>query len=376
MTDLVRYYREYYREQTPRSVDSLFGAMLDYDYSSYHDDIRRVLAMWREARCMGDAIRLNSNGSTSGSRRSFCFSPHFRLWRFKLEPFLRGMENKTIMVVAQLGFGELPSFRVSEDRDSSQKHFDAVGNWFRNEDLGLLFDFVGRSHRDYGPINLYAMPDVWNCLVTNLHFVELAVGQSRSIRAFVTGDFDSNFKRVGFYVRDQMMDWGSGLNFFDCEAGTRHFLPTFHFGPSWCVNLLNIHKTGSFPDDLVLLGQEPSVCVCGRPYVTAEMRFHYRHMIVGKDGTPVDLAPLYESLSARYAGLQFHQDESDLVTAFCTLIGGAGEDLEKMSCFFGRFGLEMSFARDKYYSIGRKRFGAWRSDAVIAKDFLIPKETK
>lgn len=376
MNDLVRHYREYYREQSSKSIDSLFKAMLDYDYCSYHDDMKKVLAMWRQARCMGDAVRLKSNGSTTGVPRSFFFSPHFRLWRFKVEPFLRALDSKTIMVVAQLGFGAFPRFSACEDRDSSQKHFDVVGNWFEDEDLGRLFCFTRLLCGDHGPVNLYAMPDVWTCLVTNPHFVKLAFDHASDIRSFVTSDFDSHFKRVGFYVRDQMVDWGSGLNFFECEAGNRHFLPMFHFGVSSCVNLLNLHRVDGLSDDLVLFGGESGVCGCGRPYFPAEMRLHHRHMIVGQDGSPIDLAPLYESLSARYAGLQFHQNESGLVTAFCTSIGDAGRDLDKTACFFGRFGLEMSLVKDKYYSIGRKRFGAWRSQSVVAKDFIMPKEKK
>lgn len=376
MNELVRSYREYYREQTPRSVDALFDAMLDYDYSSYHEDMSRVLAMWREARRTGDAVRLSSNGSTTGTPRAFDFSPHFRLWRFKVEPFLRGMESKTIMVVAQLGFGALPRFGVSEDPGSSQKHFDAVGNWFKGEDLESLFGFVEEASRTHGPVNLYAMPDVWTCLVTNPHFVGLAGEHGRSIRAFVNGDFDAHFRRVGFYVRDQMVDWGSGLNFFDCEAGTRHFLPIFHFGASHCVNLLNLHRAEGSSDDLVLFEGRPSVCRCGRPYFPARVMLHHRHLIVGRNRRPVGLAPLYQSLSARYASLQFHQDESDRVTALFTSIGDVGDDPKKIADFFGEFGLEMSFTRDKYYSIGRKRFGAWRSPSVALNDFLLPKETK
>lgn len=324
---------------------------------------------------MGDTVGLKSNGSTTGTSRIFNFAPHFLLWKFKLEPFLRGMDSKTIMIVAQLGFGSLPRFNVCEVQNSSQKHFDAVGNWFKGEDIESLFCFVEQTSRDHGAVNLYAIPDVWTCLVTNPHFVKIAEDHKQSIRAFVTGDFDPHFKRVGFYVRDQMLDWGSGLNFFDCEAGTKHFLPTFYFDAPFCANLLNLHKISGPSDDLVIFGGVPDLCVCGRPYIPVEMRLHHRHVIVAKNGTPFDMTALYKSLSSRYGSLQFHQDESDVITAFCTSIGDLGDDLEKMAAFFGDFGLEMYFARDKYYSIGRKRFGAWRSGSVETQDFLLPKET-
>lgn len=373
MSDLVRYYREYYREQTPSSIDALFGAMIDYDFSSYHEDMRRVYAMWRETKCSGQAVRLNSNGSTIGIPRKFDFAPHFRIWRHKVEPLLRGKDRKTMMVIAQLGRPDFERFRHSEVLGDPQKDIDAVGNWLCDDDLEMLFDLVVKTYDAYGPINLYAIPDIWTCLVTNPTFRRMVEENKEKISSFVNSDYDAIFKRIGIYVRDQMVDWGSGLNFFECEFGTRHFLPIFFYDRGSCFNLANLVRIRPSNDDRVVFGCSVEKCMCGRTYPLVHMQPHFRNMILdGRDGH-FDLLPLHNSLNAHYANLQFHQGEDGAVRMFYVAMSDVDLDIDLVESYFRSGGLKIEFVQGKYYSIGRKKYRAWKSKSVDEQDFLLPK---
>lgn len=371
MADLVRYYKEYYRNQNAKSLNDLFSCMLDYDFASYHTDIRRVFAMWKEARHMGESTTVWTNGSSTGRAKSFSFGPHFALWKDKIERFLRLREKKTLMVVFFPGAKQHAEFRVSEVVDSSQKDFDLVGDWISTDHLSRLFDFVDSLYQVNGPVNLYTVPNIWMCLVTNPFFVSLSNQNRSKINAFVTSDFDSYFKRTGIYLRDQMIDWGSGLNFFDCEFGTRHFLPTFYYDRD-CLSLINLRRTKASLDDLVEMDECRSLCSCGRFYIKSNMIFHFSNVIRDKSNNIVNIKNLLNNLFGHFANLQFHQDDKGLVSVFYSSVADfkLDLDLERIRVYFAEIGVKIHFWPDKYYVIGSKRYCSWRSSFVEPHDFL------
>lgn len=376
MSELVSRYKQYYREQTPESVVGLFSCMVDYDFFSYHDDMKKVYAMWRETRSKGDRSRFCSNGSTTGMPRSLYFAPNFLLWRNSLEPFLRGKELKTMMIAAQLGRPDLDPFRHSEVLKNSQKDIDVVGDWLSDKDIKKLFSLVSDMFDRYGPINLYALPDIWTCLVTNPSFRFLVEENRKKVASFVNSDYDSIFKRIGVHVRDQMIDWGTGLNFFDCEFGTRHFLPLFFWSGLGCLNLVNLVRSRPLSDDRVVFLGGPKMCSCGRPFIPTEMQLHFRNLITDSFGSSLDLIPLHNQLGAHYANLQFHQGVGGTVKMFYVAMSDLGDDLEIAEDYFASRGLKIKFVRGKYYAIGRKRYRAWKSESVDAQDFILPKRNK
>lgn len=366
MSDLVRFYKNYYREQTPASIDSLFKAILNYDFSTYQEDMLKILRMHCETKCLNNGSKLYTNGSSSGEQRYFYFAPHFNIWQHKLEPFLRSKEHKTIMLITMLGQKCPSNFSIQEVWSSSQKDFDVSLNWASEEDIEKLFAFVNQVYEEHGKINLYSIPYIWTSFVTNSFFRNLAISNAHKIHAIVSGDSDAYFKRLDLYVRDQMIDWGTGMNFFKCANDKKHFLPIFFYNEFGSINLLNLKSNSIRTDDLFKLNFE--TCLCGRRCF-AEIECHFANRIKDSKGALIDIQPLIDKLNSHYGNLQIHQNLAGDITVYSSVIKDEN-DSDLIENYFEKRGLKTDFVADRYYTIGRKRYISWRSASIDTQNFI------
>lgn len=355
MTDLVRYYREYYREQTTSAFDDLFRCMLEYDFSSYHDDMRRVFAMHRHAKCMGESSFLRSGGSSTGRRRRYEFGPNFKHVRHVLEGFLRLSEAKTVSLVAATG---LKKIRF-EPGDPPQSDFQLWGEWFDDGFLHELFSFVDSLVADFGPINLLSKPHVWIQLTTNPSFRSWA--SPSLLNAFVNSDNIRCFHRPNCRVVDQMFDWSGGGNFYTCAEGTLHFLPVFYTSFSGAsVNLLNLRRHSIRSGDFISVGERPMPCACG--VATPPMQFvpHHINFPTDSKGRFIDSDILVDMASERTRFLQVYQAENGSFTIFHSAPSPdkcAKEMAEQLdSLGFGK----TQFVTSRYLVVGTKVPFLWR----------------
>jgi len=321
MSSLVELYKNYYREQTPESIAYLFDGMLEYDYVDYWSDIKRVAAMHSETKLMGDCSTLWTNGST-GTSKKYEFGPYLSEWACRIEQFLRNMQDgATIFLCARLGNGVPPRrMMFDEVHSSNKKHFETNANFLDDAQIEELFSHVAEIHGKGWKINFSAFPDVWNMLLSNPRFNELCRENRDKIGCFVNNDFEMFITTKEFYVRDQMINWVSGVNFFVCKHGTTHHLPTFGPGKN-CLNLINLRKKFDGSDEVSVEGERPSVCLCGVPYMPIRIEFHKHNRILDHSGIPIKLSHLGASLEGRYATLQIHQDKNEKVTVFANTIG-------------------------------------------------------
>lgn len=359
MSDLVRYYREYYREQTPSSIDALFGAMIDYDFSSYHEDMRRVHAMWRETICIGESRSLLSGGSSTGIRRRYSFGPNFSLARILVEGFLRLSHRKTLLVAVARGL-DRPSF--TEDNNPPQYDFQITGNWSEADHLGFLFDSIRRVSYRFGPVNLCALPCVWLGLTCNPDFCEFSFENSSSINCFVNTDSTPCFRRPSCRVRDQMVDWGSGVNFYTCGVGERHFLPMF-FATSndRACNLLNLKKSSRSCDDFFDIGREAVVCQCGFPRMSMDFVPHRKNFPIDPEGSFLDFRDLFDNMPDYTDWFQLHQTEKGESSLFYSCSKG-DTNLDDLLLYLRGVGLgKTEVVRSRYFSVGIKKPTFWRS---------------
>jgi len=372
MSYLVGLYENYLKEQTEESVALLFDAFVAYDFYEYHSDIREMGLMRKEAEANEEGCAvLYTNGSSNGTPSSYEFRPRFFEWVSRIEPFLRGMRSgKNIFLCSRLGGGRPPQkMMITEVFGNSKKNYETNANLLDGGQLVELFEFVEELHDKFGKVNFTAFPDVWNMLFSNPAFNELCEKNRDKIGCFVNNDFEMLFTSKTFYIRDQMINWRSGLNFFTCESGHKHFLPIFS-EDAGCTSLINI-AGGADDSDCVSLRPEGVLqCTCGRPRIPIEIVFHHRNCIVDRNGAPIDFSPLRDSLKGRYATFQIHQDEKDRVTVFLTPIGVYKKsDLDVVHSFFS--GLEISFEFNRYFEVGSKRYCFWRSNRVESKEFKL-----
>jgi hypothetical protein len=311
VTDLVRRYREYYREQTPSALDSLFRCMKEYDFSSYHDDMRRVSAMHRQAKCMGDSSFLRSGGSSTGRRRRYDFGPNFKHARRALEGFLRLSGLKTVSLVSATGLKKIKF----ESGEPPQSDVQLWGDWCDDRFLNELFLFVESLVADAGPINLSSKPHVWIQLTTNPTFRSWA--SPSLINAFINSDNIRCFYRPNCKVVDQMVDWSGGGNFYTCTFGTRHFLPTFYAPNSVSsVNLLNLKRHAIRTGDFISLEDRPTECRCGAASPLMQFVPHYANFPTDSQGKFIDSELLVDMASERTRFLQVYQADNGSFTVF------------------------------------------------------------
>lgn len=355
MSDLVRYYREYYREQTTSSFDDLFRCATEYDFFSYHEDMRRVLSMWRESKCMGESNALLSGGSSTGSRRLYQFGPNFHHVRNIIESFLRQGHRKTVSVNSATG---LPRVKFNPGKPP-QNDFQLMGSWAADNFVGELLDFSKSLSEDFGPINLCATPHIWIQLTTNPLFYESATPDI--FAAMVNTDNIKCFSRSKCRVIDQMMDWSGGVNFYTCEFGEYHFLPFFcpmaDGSPS---NLLNLKKNLTASGDLVTLGDRVNFCPCGSHMIKMNFVPHWRYFPVDSKSLFLDPSVIVGMAGERTNVLQVYQKSDGSFCLFhhaCTASSCARDMIGWLDSFgFGKTELFES----RYFAVGTKKPLFWR----------------
>jgi hypothetical protein len=369
VSNIVEHYARYLERQDEKSIDDLFECTLSYDFADYEADMLEIAEMHRISATCGDGLTLlHTNGSSDGSPRRYEFGPHFARWAGHIEPFLRALYCGTcIMLCCRIGSGCSPKRLTFTEVENNKRHYDASGNLLDRWQLRELFNHVKDIHERRGKVSLSAFPDVWNMLLSNPFFNNLCEENRDRIAFFVNSDFEMLFGSEKFLFRDQMINWSSGLNFYTCEAGTKHFLPIFH-NEEGCTNILNVLARRD-DSDSVALGARAR-CKCGRHFMPMDILFHKKNTILGAAGTPVDFSPLRANLRGRYATFQIHQDENEKVKVFMTPIGVVNKrDLEFIRSFFSEFEMSMEFNR--YFEVGSKRYCFWRSARVEPKEFRL-----
>lgn len=355
MTDLVGRYREYYREQTPRAFESLFAAALDYDFSSYHEDMRRVHAMWREAKCLGPCKSLFTGGSSTGARRIYEFGPNFHRVRDVIEGFLRQGHRKTVSVNSATGLSRV-KFNPGKP---PQNDFQLMGSWAEDNFVGELLDFSKSLSEDFGPVNLCATPHIWIQLTTNPLFYESATPDI--FAAMVNTDNLKCFSRSKCRVIDQMMDWSGGVNFYTCEFGEYHFLPFFcPAAGGGSSNLLNLKKNLMASGDLVTLGDRVAFCPCGLSMIKMNFVPHWECFPLDGGSRFLDSSVIVGMAGERTNVLQVHQrgDGSFVLFHHACVPSSCALDMIGWLDSFG-FGKTELF-ESRYFAVGTKRPLFWR----------------
>jgi len=109
------------------------------------------------------------------------------------------------------------------------------------------------------------------------------------------------FIKTKQYVNDQMIDWRSGLNFWTCCKGHKHFLPIF----SNYKNLLNMCDSPKQESDWLQPMSEFFKCRCGLMRCNFDFVPHYKRFIDNQKYD--DLLKLANKLNGNYRWIQFVQ---------------------------------------------------------------------
>lgn len=290
---LIRRYERF--TVNPAKTRSLIRNLVNYDPTTYYNDIQAMWEIYKRTPQAGRSCILRSNGSTTANVE-YRFGPRpdvipiieMHLWSQSDYPSIvvldkfphtpAGGDFRDNGATITVNFRHPNSIRYLADRFKERARRGRFTARFKPNTLL----FLGRSN----------FPDMIN-----------NVGELDRLVSF---DFDPFYddRAFGGTVNDQMVNWKSGVNFYTCKEGTKHFIPIWYRDGNRYYNLLNLSdKNGIEVDDSIELGNLQK-CKCGRTYL--DLRF-----IPHINNCPnMGYAPtLARSLVNAYFNMQFYQSD-------------------------------------------------------------------
>jgi len=315
--------------------------------------------------------RLYSNGSFGGG--SVFELPFSHFWLFGVERFL-----KSGGVGFSIGLHLVAGSEISFTRSDFNSW---CGGWLRvgyGVDPFLLRRRLLGLFGLFGGLNLVGRNFVFLFLFGDVGFRDVLSGLFLDKVLFsVVNTDDVPFFDSGFVlVNDQMMDWGSGVGFWGCRFGVRHFLPLFNLGGLGVPlgvggNLLGFGG-GGLVDDFLVCDGGVFRCGCGLWGVDSTFISHFCGQLFDVCGGLVDVSKLVVGLFG-FRLLQFLQVFDVLTVFYVVGFGGVGElgvGLDRLFEFFrGKYRV-VNFVRGSCFFVGRKRPVCWSGGGVRVSSFM------
>lgn len=306
---LAEKYDWYYARPTADRLRELLAAAKGFRERDFLAFNRRVAEVARpEWVRVTDPYYLLSSGST-GKPRRYLLAPHGQTVVDTVEGWLKNPQGgRSIGLTWNYNYrleATLPGWRHFPTAGTIREHISA--DWTVH--APTLVKLVLESTQ---PVHLVAQPNVAGVLVWHPHLSALLrAGRCRLSTTNTEGFYPRRFAPVD----DQMIDWTTGVNFFTCRWGERHFYPLFHReADGACSNLLNlVGKAGR--DDVVEIGEGYRPCRCGRDVVPFRFLPHAdRCPVIG--GRPFHDLTLADRLVGVYRNIQFVQVGERVVVHF------------------------------------------------------------
>lgn len=262
-SNLRQSYNDYINCNT--HLEHLYRLIVDFD------DFENYNQYFVEATRKNFSVsKLFTNGST-GNPKQYNFS-EFEFWRPRIERFLRSYEGFTPIHIFDRPF--LPKNSLSKSlSDGCEVYHLSMASPTQVDEL---FDHINKAA---GQISIITTPNVW-LHITSSPSLSDRFNQCQKIVQGVNTDWDKIglFQNLRFPVKDQMIDWYTGLNFYTCDSGQKHILPIFQQTSDGCHNLLNLICDKHQCDDHFEI-KEFVRCECGRLRPTFDFRSHKKNWL-------------------------------------------------------------------------------------------------
>ncbi len=289
--ELLELFNKYY-ECPERSWTELFHGLTNYSFEDYEVFLAGMVQL--KPRCKG---YVPLEWQKSNSQMRYLFGPPSV--KGDVESFLRfaGSTNSYILI---------KDYKTYLEEGTVLSIPDIWHNWQQ------VADFIRKQ--SLTPCYIYGRPHYLNQMTANEDFLD---NMADVIDGFVNTDLPAFCKtsilpKYDIHFNDQMINWKTGVNFYNCSAGHRHFLPIFLHHEGQCHNLLNIinrmdTKFGFEDDDLFRQTGPFELCECGKRRCQSDLLPHSHNFLTGKDYN--DLMTLRNSLASRYRWIQFVERE-------------------------------------------------------------------
>lgn len=310
--ELIKAYHTFY--QTANPDNDFVTALKQYDFSDYYA-VMEELAKLRPYKC-GKVMKLLTNGTTTGIAKTYTFGPISALPQIELA--LQTTEPSYI-----IWLNAYNERNISDLTDNKHLFHNITFNLklqFDNTNLHILLQHMKSIH---GKISLVSKPLSLLYLSNCPAFLNILDTFQEQISIISTSDWEPLFRKLpltqrGIHVNDNMIDWGTGINFYHCSHQQLHFLPTFIYDNQKVRNLLNLTTYKRYhSDDIINLGTVVP-CSCGKN----RMEFSFTPHQALQISNYLTLKPLIydtlEQLIDPYINLQFIET-SDTMNILYTL---------------------------------------------------------
>jgi hypothetical protein len=312
-----------------------------------------------------ESLILCTNGSTNSGRSLYGFGPFAKFWICEIERYLKGNHiAHTVTLNIENIFSHIlkPTPKLTSTPDyalsKSQLTIDL-------KDPVVFSESILKLHTEHGLINLLTTPSIALFLLTNKHYRSLIDYHSTHINSIITINTDP-FYPSHIIMRDQMINWQTGFNYYICQYKNTHILPLF---TTDLRNALNAYanKVASPPscDDLIQF-RKNGYCRCGK--MTYNLKYiPHIHNQIKKDGMIIRPFDIANKLSSCYYSLQFEQKKNDIIVHYVTKDNNL-HDLEMIYEYFKQYNFNVVLSSNTIFKVGQKQPAFWNGENIIVSE--------
>lgn len=348
---LIKQFELYYQHPSIPNPD-LIEAIRDYNFSDYEETVREIALLKRRYLSSQYSFQVKSNGSTGGNPY-YQFAPHFGYWCSTIEKILRNYDIQ-VRIIHQ-PFNDESSFYinpyVTKNKDDNYNILIDLSNIDNINKLTQIIEPLSYKHK----VSICSKPHSWFFLSTHQESLSCFEQLAPYTKNLVNEDWELWVKPnlyKSFFMNDQMIDWKTGLNFFTCPQGNKHFLPIFYSSESQSSNLINLAFDSVIHSDEFIIGDK-TLCPCGKFFMPLSFKSHRNNYL----DIPRNII---NSLSTGYLNFQFVLQDQQLYLMYTKK--DKCDDLDKIRNVINR---DFIVRENVLYYVGTKRFPFWIANNVF-----------
>ena len=349
---MLNAYRTYVLSRTEQNAEILWKAILEFDFFDYEHICKELKSIWESASIAVVNQFLTSNGTTSGTPKSYAVGPLFDFWLPRIEWMIKYQSiNKTPSIYIREGFPYFLDTKIgfSEKKSILVDGFINLDFRYVSKSLNLMEDVIKNFYEEKGKFWFITQPNKYLYLFGHPEFRDLLKNNENKIKV-VSTDWEPFFNHP-FVINDQMINWVTMVNFYTCKYNTKHFLPLFLIENNSIINLLNLANKKELPiDDKVIINKQRQLCQCGKYYLPFNMISHINCAINTPNGYFNDVN-IANSLVSTYYNLQFIQKSKFNIDILFTA-SNSFKDKDFLVSIWENQGMQVSFYPERYLVMG------------------------
>ena len=353
MSELVGLYEAYLHDLSESSLANFIDYSLEYNFFDYKNDTRKMYDLYNDFDKEVETISVHSNGSTNKTKTEYEIGPNARFLIQYLEKKQRNNLERVLINFRQ-DFYQVERFYFRENAIFSDLTSEKGAEY-----LISCFDQI--RHEDF---ILETTPNVVLAMTCHENLIEYL--SKNKLRVVSTGD-DALYDKNKINALDRMVDWKTGVNFFECSHGRKHIFPIWFEKGRMAVNLLNLNKKKHKKSDIIEI-KSFEKCECGKMACNFELVPHYRNRpkLNGKYITNLDII---NKINGKYTNLQFIQKkDEESFFVFYDIFRHDGvenimpqKDAEEIKLYLKDS--DIQFVKNMQYLVGLQKFMKfWKED--------------